>query len=93
MRVAAVNQPGANPAEIVAQYPAHIHMNLLPRLRGQRVGTGLLQVWIEQARASGVPGIHLGANAKNHGGIAFWTRSGFKPLQTIGRTVWFGMAL
>ena len=93
MRVAAINEPGANPADIVARYPAHIHMNLLPRLRGQRVGSGLLRLWIDQAKAVGVSGIHLGANAKNSGGVAFWTKSGFEPLQTIGRTVWFGMRL
>ena len=93
MRVTAINEPGANPADIVARYPAHIHMNLLPRLRGQRVGSGLLQAWIEQAKADGVGGIHLGANAKNSGGVAFWTKSGFEPVQTIGRTVWFGMDL
>ena len=93
MRVAAINDPGANPADIVGAYPAHIHMNLLPRLRGKRVGSGLLQLWIEQAKAAGVSGIHLGANAKNAGGIAFWTKSGFAPVQTIGRTAWFGMGL
>lgn len=91
-RVAAMIRPSSTPADIVAQYPAHIHMNLLPRLRGQRVGTGLLQLWIEQAKAAGVAGIHLGASASNAGGIAFWTRSGFTPLRTES-AVWFGMAL
>lgn len=93
MRIAAITSPHANPADIVARYPAHIHMNLLPRLRGKRVGSGLLHLWIDQARVAGVSGIHLGANATNSGGIAFWTRSGFAPLQVIGRTAWFGMSL
>ena len=91
-RVAYMHRPGDNPPDIVAQYPAHIHMNLLPRLRGQRVGTGLLQMWIEQARQAEVSGIHLGASPSNAGGIAFWTRSGFTPLRTEG-AVWFGMEL
>ena len=91
-RVAAMKRPADNPADIVAQYPAHIHMNLLPRLRGQRVGTRLLQMWIAQAQAAGVSGIHLGASPSNAGGIAFWTRSGFVPLRTQG-AVWFGMEL
>lgn len=92
-RLEAIRSPGSSPADLMQRYPAHIHMNLLPRLRGQRIGTRLLQMWIAQARAAGVRGIHLGANAKNTGGMAFWTRSGFTPLQTVGRTVWFGMAL
>lgn len=92
-RLAPIVTPSFNPADIVADYPAHIHMNLLPRLRGQRIGTQLLQMWIDQARTAGVNAIHLGANAANTGGVAFWTRSGFQPLRTIGRTAWFGMTI
>lgn len=92
-RLATIRDPGSSPADLVARYPAHIHMNLRERLRGQRVGTRLLQMWIAQAREAGVSGIHLGANSGNTGGVAFWTRSGFAPLQTVGRTIWFGMDL
>jgi len=92
-RIAAIKRPGVTPAAIVANYPAHIHMNLRSRLRGQGVGTALLEAWVADARAANVRGIHLGANAANSGGIAFWQRSGFAPLQTVGGTVWMGMAL
>jgi GNAT superfamily N-acetyltransferase len=91
-RLATIRDPGANPRDIVARYPAHIHMNLLPRLRGQRIGTRLLEMWVAQAKEAGVPGIHLGANTANTGGVAFWSRY-FTPLQTVGRSVWFGMTL
>lgn len=91
-RIATIRDPWSNPADLVARYPAHIHMNLLPRLRGQRVGTGLLQLWVDQAREAGVKGIHLGANTANTGGVAFWSRS-FEQLRIEGRTAWFGMAL
>jgi len=92
-RLDAIINPSDDPRDIVDAYPAHIHMNLLPRLRGQGVGTGLLNLWTDQARAAGVTGIHLGANPGNSGGIAFWTRSGFEPLLTNARTAWFGMTL
>lgn len=91
-RIAAIRDPGAAPADLVEPYPAHIHMNLLPRLRGQRIGTGLLQLWVAQAREAGVKGIHLGANTANTGGVAFWSRN-FEQLRTEGRAVWFGMTL
>ncbi|MGV8855082.1 MAG: GNAT family N-acetyltransferase [Devosia sp.] len=92
-RIAVIDTPEINPTAIVTAYPAHIHMNLRSRLRGQGVGTALLQRWVAQAREVGVPGIHLGASASNSGGIAFWQRSGFEPIETIGRTVWMGMIL
>lgn len=91
-RVDVIVKPHVTPADIVAQYPAHIHMNLLPRLRGQKLGWGLLQLWVEQAREAGVTGIHLGASPTNATGIAFWTRSGFTHLRTEG-AAWFGMTL
>ncbi|MBE7734379.1 GNAT family N-acetyltransferase [Devosia faecipullorum] len=92
-RIATIMQPHGSPAELVEPYPAHIHMNLLPRLRGQRIGTKLLDMWIDQARSAGVRGIHLGASATNEGGIAFWSRSGFNRLPVGGGAVWFGITL
>ena len=92
-RIVAIRQPEVNPPHLVARYPAHIHMNLLPRVRGQGIGTALVQQWVAKAQVARVPGIHLGANAGNTGGIAFWTKAGFTPVETIGRTVWFGMKL
>ncbi len=91
-RIETIMHPHQNPADLVAEYPAHIHMNLLPRLRGQRVGTRLLDMWVAHARVNGVSGIHLGASANNAAGIAFWTHGGFTRLRDEG-AVWFGMKL
>jgi GNAT superfamily N-acetyltransferase len=91
-RIEGIMSPHASPADIVATYPAHIHMNLLPRLRGQRVGSGLLALWVEQAREAGVRGIHLGASASNLGGIAFWGKN-FAELSRDEGGVMFGMVL
>jgi GNAT superfamily N-acetyltransferase len=92
-RIATIMRPSPNPAGIVAAYPAHIHMNLRARLRGQGVGMALLRRWIAQAREAGVKGIHLGAGATNTGGIAFWQKGGFVPLERNDRSAWFGMTL
>jgi GNAT superfamily N-acetyltransferase len=92
-RVASIMRPERNPPDLVELYPAHIHMNLLPRLRGQGVGRALVQKWVGEARAAGVRGIHLGASARNSGGIAFWQKVGFAPVRRTDQTAWFGMAL
>jgi GNAT superfamily N-acetyltransferase len=92
-RIASIMRPETNPPDLVARYPAHIHMNLLPRLRGQGVGTALVQQWVSGAKTASVAGIHLGASASNTGGIAFWQKAGFEPVRTAGRTVWFAMDL
>lgn len=91
-RLENIRNPQPAPRNLVGPYPAHIHMNLLPRLRGQGVGSRLLTLWIDHARASGVKGIHLGASLANEGGIAFWSRSGFETISRQG-AAWFGMTL
>lgn len=92
-RVRLIMSPDTAPEALVVQYPAHIHMNLLPRLRGQKVGTRLLQRWADAARDAGVPGIHLGASAQNPGGIAFWSAVGFTIVHRNDRSVLFTMTL
>lgn len=84
--------------EILEAYPAHIHMNLLPRLQGQGLGTTLLDQWISSARKAGVKGIHLGVNAGNHAGLRFWTSRGFERLQpplvpATEVSIWLGQGL
>jgi GNAT superfamily N-acetyltransferase len=90
--IGAIHKPFLASADFVGSYPAHIHMNLLPRLRGQRIGSKLLGLWVEQARSAGVRGIHLGAGTRNTGGIAFWGKN-FARLREEPGAVWFGMDL
>jgi len=90
-----IHHPTRSPDTVVSAYPAHVHMNLLPRLQGRGHGPRLLDRWLAKARASRVSGVHAGSNADNAGAIRFWERMGFTRLgQTAGgRTVWLGRAL
>ncbi|QFY59866.1 GNAT family N-acetyltransferase [Rhizobium grahamii] len=97
-RIAAIHHPSRAPARLVEAFPAHIHMNLLPRLQGQGMGTRLLDMWFTTARKAGVDAVHLGANAGNHGALRFWSSRGFSRQQPplvegSDRTVWFGQRL
>ncbi|OCJ12064.1 acetyltransferase [Rhizobium sp. AC27/96] len=94
-RISAIYRPNRVPTFLTDRFPAHIHMNLLPRAQGKGIGTALLDRWIENARANGVKGIHLGANSGNHGAIRFWSSRGFVPVELPAdiaseTTVWFG---
>jgi GNAT superfamily N-acetyltransferase len=97
-RAFAIHHPRTMPQQLVDAYPAHIHMNLLPRLQGQGVGSRLLDEWVSKAGEAGVNGIHLGVNAGNPGGQRFWSSRGFMRLQAplvpqSDTTVWFGRAI
>ncbi|KAA1177713.1 GNAT family N-acetyltransferase [Rhizobium tropici] len=97
-RISLIHHPKRTPAPLVEKFPAHIHMNLLPRAQGKGIGTALLDHWIANALANGVTGVHLGVNASNHGGIRFWLSRGFVSVElppglASETTVWFGQFL
>lgn len=58
-------------------YPAHLHVDLLPRLQGQGWGRRLVEEFARRLRQRGVPGLHLGVDPRNTGAHAFYARLGF----------------
>jgi ribosomal protein S18 acetylase RimI-like enzyme len=65
------------PEGLLGDYPAHVHINLLPRLQGQGWGRRLVEAIVLHLRAGDVPGVHLGVGANNERAIGFYTRLGF----------------
>ncbi|MEO9900543.1 GNAT family N-acetyltransferase [Nisaea sp.] len=83
------------PDAVVAACPGHLHMNLLPRLQRQGIGTRLLERWFSVAREAGAERVHVGVNPGNTGGLAFWLRAGFERINLpeggdSARAVWLG---
>ncbi|WP_216847072.1 GNAT family N-acetyltransferase [Granulicella sp. L60] len=92
-RISMIFHPERTPAQVVELYPAHLHMNILPRLQNRGVGTRLLGKWMEAARGRGVEAVHIGANRANTEAVRFWSRRGFGEIaagQLKGRTLWMG---
>ena len=63
-----------------ADYPAHLHIDLLPEWQGRGQGRGLMAAFLDGLRAAGVARVHLGMAAENHGAYAFYRRLGFHDL-------------
>lgn len=89
-----IHYPVPTPWQISKCYPAHMHLNLAPRIQGRGVGSRLFYEWVAGAAGNGVTAIHIGANRANHRAIKFWSQQGFMPLLepagNSGRTVWMG---
>ena len=64
----------------VDEYPAHLHIDLLPELQRQGLGRMLIETLADALRARGVPGLHLVADPANTSAIAFYLRLGFVAL-------------
>lgn len=70
----------------LADYPAHLHIDLLPETQGQGIGRTLITHLLAQLRERGVPGVHLGYSPRNTGAAAFYARLGFEPLPSSTAT-------
>ena len=68
--------------EITATHPAHLHIDLLPRLQGRGLGRQLLDRLFARLREAGAEAVHLGVAPENTGAIAFYERLGFEVLVT-----------
>ncbi len=75
------------------EYPAHLHIDLLPEAQGHGLGRRLIETLVAELRRQHVPGVHLVASADNAGAIAFYPRVGFAPLPSPDGARAFGMAL
>jgi ribosomal protein S18 acetylase RimI-like enzyme len=75
------------------EFPAHLHIDLLPETQGQGLGRRLIETLEDALRAAGVPGLHLVASAENTGAIAFYPRVGFEPIPSPEGTQVFAKRL
>ena len=75
------------------EYPAHLHIDLLPELQGQGWGRRLIETLVGALRARGVRGLHLVASSDNAGAIAFYPRVGFTAIPSHAGVQAFGMDL
>lgn len=61
----------------IADYPAHLHIDLLPCAQGQGNGRRLMERFLCRLRELGVPAVHLGVGKKNARAVEFYKAMGF----------------
>ena len=69
--------PKSHRRQLLAEYPAHFHLNLRAGDRGHGTGRQLLEKFLSQA---GELGIHAGVSETNRAGRKFFERDGFVVL-------------
>lgn len=77
-----IHSPPAASPDVVERYPAHLHIDLLPRIQGQGNGRRLLETLLSALAAAGAPGVHLGVGTANQRAIAFYRRMGLTAVHT-----------
>ncbi len=63
--------------DVLAGYPSHLHIDLLPRTQGRGHGRRLMRTLLDALRARGSHGVHLGVGVRNHNAIGFYRHLGF----------------
>jgi len=76
-----------------AEYPGHIHIDLLPEAQGAGWGRKLMDAFSERLQVLGCPGFHLGVDRNNVGGMAFYRRYGMVELEALEWGWYFGKKL
>lgn len=81
----------AQPPPWVHDYPAHLHINILPVAQGQGQGRALMQRFLAHLR--GQPGVHLEVSRQNPKAIAFYKHCGFTELGSSAEGLHLGLSL
>jgi ribosomal protein S18 acetylase RimI-like enzyme len=66
----------------VADYPAHLHIDLLAEWQGRGQGRALMTSFLDGLHAAGVPRVHLSMSPLNVSARAFYGRLGFTEIPT-----------
>jgi ribosomal protein S18 acetylase RimI-like enzyme len=78
---------------VVARYPSHLHIDLLPPAQGAGWGRRLMSTLEDLLRADGSVGVHLGTSARNQRAIAFYRHLGYEELDADAVGYTFGRRL
>lgn len=70
------------------QFPAHLHINLLPQARGLGVGKRLLAAHLDILRGAGVAGVQLSTTTENRAALELYRQFDFVQLATAETPLW-----
>lgn len=86
-----LHEPPTAPIALLDNYPAHLHIDLLPRVHGQGFGRRLMELIVQRLWDRKVRGVHFGVSPKNSNAIAFYEHLGFAVLLRTADDVYLGM--
>ncbi len=90
-----IHHPPRTPRRISESYPAHLHIDLLPRLQGKGWGRRAIDHWLSVARKEGSRGVHLAVGEANARAVRFYWAYGFREIERTGPpfdVIFFGIS-
>jgi ribosomal protein S18 acetylase RimI-like enzyme len=75
-------------SHIHEEYPAHLHINLLPEYQRRGIGGRLMSALEMHVKAAGVPGIHLVTSDRNIKAVPFYRAHGYRIVAELSPGIW-----
>lgn len=75
-------------ADLVTNYPAHLHMNILPGYQRRGLGGRLMAQFLGAMDAAGAPGVHLVTSTENRKALPFYQKEGFAVFKELPTKLW-----
>jgi ribosomal protein S18 acetylase RimI-like enzyme len=79
--------------DFVSEYPAHLHIDILPSQHGKGYGKFMIERFVDKCSEKGSRGIHFGVDKKNENAIGFYKKIGMKVLLDAPGALFMGLKL
>ena len=86
-----IHHPWRAEGELLAQFPSHLHIDLLPQVQGTGMGRRLMDAQMAALRERGSRGVHFNVNAANRRALGFYHHLGFRELRVLNDRHILGM--
>ncbi|MDR0301269.1 MAG: GNAT family N-acetyltransferase [Treponema sp.] len=65
----------------LSEYPAHLHIDLLPSIQGKGAGRKLINSLLNELKRQNISGLHLNVDISNKGAVCFYEKMGFSVIK------------
>jgi ribosomal protein S18 acetylase RimI-like enzyme len=73
---------------LLDDYPAHLHINLLPGYQRRGLGERLIRTFEDHMKRMGIPGIHLVTSTLNTKAVPFYDTLGYRVVRELPNFLW-----
>ena len=73
-----LHRPDRTADTVIAKYPSHLHINLLPPAQGSGLGRAMMDALFGRLRGAGSTGVHLGVSPHNTHALGFYEHLGLR---------------
>lgn len=82
-----------SPIKYAERYPAHLHIDILPKYQRQGIGFQLMDALTAHLREQGVPAVMLSVAGDNEKGKNFYRKYGFQVLEETPHEIVMGLSV